>query len=310
MLKEFGLDLKKLRELKGISIAEISAESRINTKFLQQLEAGNFDFQPETYIRSFIKAYARALNENENQILNDYDKAKAGFYARRKFATDDAKDISAPDSKLRISVLDHPVKKEEETGDEPVYSKSIEQDKPDYMKPKSERSYEDSSPEFSNRSITQKILLGVLIAAIGVGIYFLIDYLNNSGDKKSDVKPKTFNEISSDYQNKINSKLVDSARIKDSLKTLAAMDSLTLVIKAVKDIKIKLYIDDGAEPYDENISAKDSIVFTAKDKFRFSANTSQNVDLYLNGKYLKKSGITPGSSIKNLIITKEGIQPQ
>ena len=62
MLKEFGLDLKKLRELKGISIAEISAESRINTKFLQQLEAGNFDFQPETYIRSFIKAYARALN--------------------------------------------------------------------------------------------------------------------------------------------------------------------------------------------------------------------------------------------------------
>lgn len=309
MLKEFGQDLKKLRELKGISIAEISAESRINTKFLQLLESGNFDFQPETYIRSFIKAYARALNENENQILNDYDKAKAGFYARRKFATEDAKDISAPDAKLRISVLDHPVKKDEEA-DEPVYTKSIEQDKPDYMKPKPEKTYEDSSPEFSNRSITQKVLLVILILAICAGIYFLIDYLNNSGDKKSDVKPKTFNEISSEYENKINSKLVDSARIKDSLKTLAAMDSLTLVVKAVKDIKIKLYVDDGAEPYDENISAKDSIVFTAKDKFRFSANTSQNVDLYLNGKYLKKSGLTPGSSIKNLIITKEGIQQQ
>ena len=50
MLKEFGQDLKKLRELKGISIAEISAESRINTKFLNLIENGNFDLQPENYI--------------------------------------------------------------------------------------------------------------------------------------------------------------------------------------------------------------------------------------------------------------------
>ncbi|NOS86723.1 MAG: helix-turn-helix domain-containing protein [Ignavibacteria bacterium] len=307
MLKEFGQDLKKLRELKGISIAEISSESRINTKFLQLLENGNFDFQPETYIRSFIKAYARALNENENQILNDYDKAKAGFYARRKFADENSKDISAPDAKLRISVLDQPMKKEEDP-DEPVYSKSLENDKPDYMKSKPVEY--DETPEYSNKSITQKILLGVLIVAIIVGIYFLIDYLNNNGEKKSDVKPKTFNEISSDYENKINNKTIDSTRIKDSLKTLAELDSMTLTIKAIKDIKVKLYVDDDAEAYNENLSAKDSIVFKAKEKFRFSANTSQNVDLYLNGKYLKKANLTPGSSIKNLIITKEGIQQQ
>lgn len=307
MLKEFGQDLKKLRELKGISIAEISAESRINTKFLQLLENGNFDFQPETYIRSFIKAYARALNENENQILNDYDKAKAGFYARRKFADENAKDISAPDAKLRISVLEQPAKKEEEF-DESVYSKGIENDKPDYMK-SIPVEYSDT-PEYSNRTITQKILLGVLIAAIIVGIYFLIDYLNNSGEKKTEVKPKSFNEISSEYENKISNKTVDSTRIKDSLKTLAELDSLTLTVKAIKDIKIKLYIDEDAEAYNENLAAKDSIVFKAKDKFRFSASTSQNVDLFLNGKYLKKAGLTPGTSIKNLIITKEGIQQQ
>ncbi len=307
MLKEFGQDLKKLRELKGISIAEISSESRINTKFLQLLENGNFDFQPETYIRSFIKAYARALNENENQILNDYDKAKAGFYARRKFADENSKDISAPDAKLRISVLDQPVKKEEDP-EEPVYSKSLENEKPDYMKSKPVV-YEET-PEYSNKSITQKILLGVLIIAIGVGIFFLIDYLNNNGEKKSDVKPKSFNEISSEYENKISNKTIDSTRIKDSLKTLAELDSLTLTIKAIKDIKVKLYVDDDAEAYNENLSAKDSIVFKAKEKFRFSANTSHNVDLYLNGKYLKKANLTPGSSIKNLIITKEGIQQQ
>lgn len=306
MLKEFGLDLKKLRELKGISIAEISAESRINTKFLQLLESGNFTFQPETYIRSFIKAYARAINENENQVLNDYDKAKAGFYARRKFADENAKDISAPDAKLRISVLEQPLKKDEEETPETVYSKSLETEKPDYFKAKPAES--NNTPEYSNKSITQKILLGLLFAAIAAGIYFLVVYLNSNGEKKSDVKPKTFNEISSDYENKINNKVIDSARIKDSLKTLTEKDSLILTVKAVKDIKIKLYVDEDTEPYDESIDAKDSLIFKAKDKFRFSANTSQNVDLYLNGKYLKKSGLTPGSSIKNLIITKEGIK--
>jgi transcriptional regulator with XRE-family HTH domain len=301
MLKEFGQDLKKLRELKGISIAEISAESRINTKFLNLLESGNFDFQPETYIRSFIKAYARALNENENQILNDYDKAKSGFYARRKFANEDSKDISLPDAKLRISVLDHPVKNQEEDTTEPVYQKSLEDDKPDYMKPKSYDN--DPAPEFSNRSITQKILLGILVVAIGVGIYFLIDYLNHNGEKKSDVKPKSFNEISSDYENKISNK-IDSTRIKDSLKTLEPRDSLRLMIKAIKDIKIKVYVDDVSEPYDEQLSTKDSVVYTAKEKFRFSANTGSN------GKYLKKANMTPGSSVKNIIITKNGIEQQ
>lgn len=305
MLKEFGSDLKKLRELKGISIAEISAESRINIKFLQNIENGIFDFQPETYIRSFIKAYARALNENENQILNEYDKAKSGFYARRKFASEENKEIITPDSKLRISVLDHPVKKEEEP--EQVYSKSLEEDKPDYMKPR--RDDDESKPEFSNRSVTQKVLLVILILAVAAGIYFLVDYLNSSKEKKSDVKPKTFNEISSEYENKITNK-IDSTRIKDSLNALV-VDSLKLTVKAIKDIKIKVYIDDQAEPIDEQIAAKDSLILSAKEKFRFSANTSQNVDIYLNGRYLKKTNMSSGAtSIKNLIITKDGIAPQ
>ena len=304
MLKEFGQDLKKLRELKGISIAEISAETRINTKFLHLLEKGNFDFQPETYIRSFIKAYSKALNENENQVLNDYDKAKAGFYARRKFASDEDKDVSLPDAKLRISVLDQPEKiNKEENSEEPVYSKSLENDKPDYMKPKPE--YSEEQNNYSGSSITRKILFGVLIIAVCVGIYFLIDYLNSNGEKKSDVKPKSFNEISTDYENKISNR-VDSTHIKDSLKTLASKDSLHLSVVAIKDIKIKVYVDDVSEPFDEDLSAKDSLTFSAKEKFRFSANTGQNLELYLNGKYLKKSRLTPGSVIKNLIINKNG----
>jgi cytoskeletal protein RodZ len=299
MLKEFGQDLKKLRELKGVSIAEISAESRINIKFLTNLEAGNFDFQPETYIRSFIKAYARALDENENQLLSEYDKAKAGFYTRRKFGSDESTDSFRPEEKISISVTEHPG----QTGEQPVYSQGIKEDKPDYFKAKEA----EPDPEFSNRSVTQKILLGILILAVLAGIYFLYDYLTGSEQKKTDVKPKSFNEISSEYENRISGKK-DSAGQTDSTMVVSP-DSLRLVVKVQKETTIKVYIDEN-RVLDENISAKDSLVIMAKDQFRFSANSNQSVELYLNGKYLRKPASLSSSSIKNLIIKKDGIVTQ
>src|ERR1700674_2427329 len=99
MLKEYGQDLKKLRESKDITLAEISAQTRINQKFLNNIEEGNFDFQTVTYIRSFLKAYARVIDENETIVLNDYDKAKSAFYERRKFVTQTPE---APEEKISI----------------------------------------------------------------------------------------------------------------------------------------------------------------------------------------------------------------
>src|SRR4030095_9581614 len=303
MLKEFGQDLKKLRELKGISLSEISAESRINPKFLNYIESGIFDFQPETYMRSFLKAYAKALDENENQILHDYDKAKGGFYARRKFVNEEGEEILTSEEKIRISVAGQTKEKEKEKTVEPVFTKGLQEDKPDYYKVKEE----ETENNIANRSVIRKILLIVLILAIGTGIYFLIDYLNSSGDKKTNVKPKTFNEISSEYENKISPKK-DSTAIKDSLLN-AANDSLKLMVKALKDIKIKVYIDEN-KVIEENIDAKDSLLIIAKDQFRFSATANQSVELYLNGKYLRKPATLSNNSIKNLVIKKDGIVSQ
>jgi cytoskeletal protein RodZ len=71
MLKDFGADLRHLREVKSISLAEISAQTRINTKFLTLMESGVFDFQPDTYMRAFLKEYARCVAVPENVILTD-----------------------------------------------------------------------------------------------------------------------------------------------------------------------------------------------------------------------------------------------
>lgn len=294
MLKVFGKDLRKLRESKGISIAEISAETRINSKFINFIESGKFDFQPDTYIRSFLKEYANAINEDIKRILSDYDKAKAGFYAARKF---EKSDLSLPEVNVTLKAAPSVVTAEKKP--EPVYQKSLQQEKPDYFKK------ETAEPEFSNKSSTQKILLGILIVAVIAGIYFLIDYLNSSGDNKTNVKPKSFNEMSSEYENRISGKN-DSANAKDSLKLLAA-DSLRLIIKALKDIRVIVAVDDSQNKIVEELEAKDSLRISAAKQFRFSTSSGLNTELYLNGKYLRKPVAAGTSSIKNMLITKDGI---
>ena len=52
---------------------------------------------------------------------------------------------------------------------------------------------------------------------------------------------------------------------------------------------------------------KDSLTIQAKEQFRFSSSGNASVDLYLNGKYLRKPTTLTGTSIKNLVINKNGI---
>lgn len=299
MLKQFGEDLKKLRELRGVTLAEISANTRINVKFLENLEEGNFEFQPQTYIRSFIKEFARCIGESEKIMLNEYDKARAGFYTRRKFG-DETED--KPDEKSLPTVVSKPEKKEE-----PVYKEEIKQS---ISVNKPFKDYDDNSlskKELSDRSWTQKILLILLILVVSAGVFYLVKYLNDTGENKNtNVKPKTFSEISEDYESKHSkTKISDSIRAADSLKSLQS-DSLSLIVKVSKDTRVKVYVDER-KIIEEDLKGKDSLLIRAKEQFRFSSNSNQSVELYLNGRYLKKPASLTSSSIKNLVINKDGI---
>jgi cytoskeletal protein RodZ len=66
--------LKRERELRGISLKQISEETRIGVRFLQALEDDRLDIIPgEFYRRSYLRAYARYLGLDEDRALNAYD---------------------------------------------------------------------------------------------------------------------------------------------------------------------------------------------------------------------------------------------
>jgi len=71
--ESFAAELKKARTEKQISLMDISASTRINMKFLEALEEGNFGVLPQTYIRAFIREYAEAVGYNVQQAMKNYD---------------------------------------------------------------------------------------------------------------------------------------------------------------------------------------------------------------------------------------------
>src|SRR5215469_11758744 len=69
----FGDKLRREREMRGITLAEIAESTKISTRHLKALEDEQFEALPGgVFNRGFVRAYARFLGINEEQTVADY----------------------------------------------------------------------------------------------------------------------------------------------------------------------------------------------------------------------------------------------
>jgi len=72
-MASFGENLQREREMRGVTLQEISAATKISVRFLQALEAEEFTKLPGgVFTRSFIRAYAKYLGLDEDRVLAEY----------------------------------------------------------------------------------------------------------------------------------------------------------------------------------------------------------------------------------------------
>ena len=55
------------------NLSEIADLTKINLKYLEAIELGDFDILPNVYIRLFLRSYAEHLKLNAEEILNEYN---------------------------------------------------------------------------------------------------------------------------------------------------------------------------------------------------------------------------------------------
>ncbi|MBD3274812.1 MAG: DUF4115 domain-containing protein [Candidatus Marinimicrobia bacterium] len=72
-MSSFYQEYKEKREELGISLEEISDRTKITLHFLRAIEDGNFDILPETYVRLFLRSYAREIKVDPDEAVKNFE---------------------------------------------------------------------------------------------------------------------------------------------------------------------------------------------------------------------------------------------
>ena len=74
----FGTVLREARERRQVSLADVARQTKISVTSLQLLEAGRLaDLPHETFVRGFVRSYARTVGISHVEPLSLFDEAVA-----------------------------------------------------------------------------------------------------------------------------------------------------------------------------------------------------------------------------------------
>ena len=81
----FGEKMRREREMRGVSLEEISGSTKIGSRSLKALEEEDFEKLPGgIFNKGFVRAYARFLGLDEEQAVTDFEAAWRDYEADRR----------------------------------------------------------------------------------------------------------------------------------------------------------------------------------------------------------------------------------
>ncbi len=271
MLKKFTEELKEQREKAGITLQNMAAKTRIDIKFLEALEDGNFNFLPEVYVKAFIKQYARVVELDEEEILQKYILAKEG----KEEAVEKVKQEDTGEKK--------------EDTEEQKTNSDLEFNKP--AKIFTDDGTSKKSIEDDKRKQKQLIIGGTVIGVILFMLLVFYIFINGSDDII--VEEKSYEEVLQETPNRY----IEEENNQTTEGTIAAnIDELTLTITNVDsaDSSWVLVIVDDKSAEDFLLLPKISKTIKASNNLKFTLGNSGVVKLTVNGEVVDFDG-KPGA---------------
>ena len=106
-MAQFYKELKELRLSKEINLEELESRTKINIKYLEAIEEGDFEILPIPYLRLFIRAYASEIGGDSERALEQLDSfiGHSKPIVKTKNLRDDIKDEIQISKKLNFSDL-------------------------------------------------------------------------------------------------------------------------------------------------------------------------------------------------------------
>ena len=281
-LKKFADELKTAREVKEISLSQVSAKTKIDLKFLQAIEDANFDILPEIYIRAFIKEFASTIDLNSKEVLQKFDIARLG------------KPEEKPKEQLDPASKEDPVASQ-------ATSETKKFDSAEVLQPTT------VEPEKTAKSLKLIYIFGgsILFVALIV-IYFAFFQSSSPEIIQEKFDQGTSGENNQRFEMDKSSQTQTASQTSDDFeKQEVTPDSLRLSVLATARVWIKVTTD-GKTVHQNVIQANTRLNFSSTKSFSVSVGNAGLVKIFFNNKEVQNIG-KPGE-IRNLFITADNIR--
>lgn len=280
-------DLQEIREKSGQSVVDINSKTRTPVSVIQEIEKGVFfekGDKQKTYIRSFVRTYAKAIGIKDEDIIRALDAQEAGSYSgglRKKYLPETIKgDLEDPDAPVFETTSNDVAKDDEDTGlVRPGPTSTIGYD--EFSRPDPSRQHNRVTPpppkldavdwaKFNeglsafNAPILKYLIIALVIVILGVGGYYgftmlgdfdfggseevsVADAMQTTPESEIDILPDSSVVMNSD------SLAVIPPEIPTSIEAITLPDTLYLVVYAqngkLEPIRITSDVNNTRSPY-------------------------------------------------------------
>lgn len=300
MLDKFADELREQREKSGLTLQQLANKTRIDLRFLEAIEQGNFAFLPELYVKAFVKQYAKTIGLDENLSLKKFEAAREG----KEFESDPVVEEKPEQNVLKKETTD--------LSDQEAHQSAIETQIPQPQKPiiKSTsplKSYIDEtkhkSSDDDNKAKNQLLIFG--LGGVGVLIIIALLYLFvfNSSDKII-VEETPIDEVIEQSSQRYEEELPEQQITSDSTIVSNNPDSLYLTFFA-KETSWVFVVLDNNRTQEFTLSPNSKFSIAAMNEFKATVGNSGAVTLQLNNQAVDFTG-RPGS-VRHFKLDKAGI---
>ncbi len=291
MLDKFAEELKEQREKSGLSIQQMATKTRIDLRFLEAIELGNFAFLPELYVKAFIKQYAKTVGIDEDLILKKYEAAKEGkqFSSNPPASKEETKEdeVAAPEAPI----------KETPSTDASTPAVSTTSTLKSYNDLPKQESVDETK---ANKQLMMFGIGGVGIIIIAALLYFLV--FNKSNDII--VAETPIEEVIAQSNERYVENSSPEQNLSDSTTVIAPSDSIYLTLTA-KETSWVFVILDNNRVQEFTLSPNSKFTITAAKEFKATIGNSGGLSLQLNNKPIDFTGRS--GSVRHFKLDRTGI---
>lgn len=286
MLDKFADELREQREKSGLTLQQMATKTRIDIKFLEAIDQGNFAFLPDLYVKAFVKQYSKTIGLDENLMIKKFEAAREGkeYNPNPPVVEEEPKSKETPAEPPKTEAPKQNVK-----SPPPIIS---------YVDEQKQKTADDESK--TNKQLMIFGLGGVGLIVIAALIYF---FVFNKSDKIIVEETPIEDVIEQSNQRYVEEEPADQI-VSDSTVIPVSSDSLYLTFLA-KDTSWVFVVLDNNRTQEFTLYPNSRFSIAASIEFKATVGNSGGVTLQLNNQAVDFTG--RAGSVRHFKLDKSGI---